>query len=204
MTSTSDRRRGLPFAENAFGRRQLLKRALLVCAGLATGLGAVRSRAKNYGGYRGLQVLGPYQADVVYAFAEAVLPTGPGFPSIKEARVIERMDEEIYFVEDGIRSDFMAAIMLVEMLPLTFGYASRFSRLSIEKRVAFLRAAKAADTEVVNVVTLALAVMVRYLYYGHPSAWAAVGYDGPFGRIPAKLGEQRRHYLRISRQAGAS
>jgi hypothetical protein len=36
------------------------------------------------------------------------------------------------------------------------------------------------------------------MYYGHESKWQAIGYDGPFGKVPEQLGEQRLHYPKQS------
>ena len=38
---------------------------------------------------------------------------------------------------------------------------------------------------------------MRWYYFGHPSTWNAIGYDGPFMNLPEKRSEQRVLYARL-------
>jgi hypothetical protein len=190
----------MPVPQPMFTRRQVLKTGLLAAGGLLTGVGVASVQPRHPERYRKLQVLGAYQAEVTRAFGEAILPAEAGFPTMDEANVIPRLDEELFFVDPSIQSDFKAALMLIELLPFRFGYMSRFSRMPRAQRVDVLRRAQASGVEIANVVVVAAAVMVRYLYYGSEKTWAAVGYDGPFGGLPEKPSEQRQYYQRLTKE----
>ncbi|MFN8353342.1 MAG: hypothetical protein U0Y10_02765 [Spirosomataceae bacterium] len=187
-------------SQPAFARRKFLKYSLLGLGGVV-GIGTIgagiflsNSFRNNYGK---LLVLDGHLADIAHAFAEAALPQGNGFPSIKEATVVQRMDEELFFIDPNIQSDFKAVLYLVEAMPLLEGRFSRFSRLSREQRIAFLEQMQATTNDLYRVAIANARMVVRLMYYGHPSTWKAIGYDGPFGNIPEVLSEQRRYYASL-------
>lgn len=185
-----------------FARRNFLKYSLIGLGSVA-GLAAVGVGVFNTNQYRDkygkLMVLDGHLADIVHAFAEAAMPVGNGFPTIEEAEVVKRMDEELFFISENIQSDFKAVLYLVELLPFAYGKMSRFSRLSREERIELLE--KTADTEndLTRVAVANARMVTRLMYYGHPSSWKAIGYDGPFGNIPEQLSEQRKYYASITK-----
>jgi hypothetical protein len=183
-----------------FARRKFLKNTLIglgTVAGLsAVGVGVFNTNqfADKYGK---LLVLDGHLADIVHAFAEAAMPIGNGFPSIEETQVVKRMDEELFFINENIQSDFKAVLYLVELLPFSYGKMSRFSRLSRAERIALLEETTNTDNDLTRVAVANIRMVVRLMYYGHPSTWKAIGYDGPFGNIPEVVSEQRKYYASL-------
>lgn len=127
-------------------------------------------------------------------FAEAILPNDPGFPDFKEAEVTTRLDEELFFVDSSISGDFDSAIWILEFLPITFGYWSRFSKLQREDAKKFIHAGLQSETELVRNIVSSVRMVIMLVYYGHRSTWNQIGYDGPFGNFPEKLSESRIYY----------
>lgn len=137
------------------------------------------------------------QAAVLAAVAQAALPSGNGFPSIEQAQVLDRLDEEVYFVSADVRADIRTALDVLEYLPLVLGYASRFSELDSKRRTAVLRAGSGSRFEVLRAVCSSLRLMVQWMYFGHPATWKRIGYEGPFAGIEPQMSEQRIHFSDI-------
>lgn len=181
-----------------FSRRRFLKLTLLGVGGtvaVVAGVGGYLTQTNQYRErYGKLLSLDGHLADIAHTLAEACVPDRPGFPSVEQAEIVSRLDEEMYFVSDGISGDLKAAFYLLEMLPLVKGHASRFSRLTTAERKFFLTKASDTTDDTVRAVIANLSAMMRWYYYGHPSTWKAIGYDGPFMNLPEKISEQRRFY----------
>lgn len=141
-----------------------------------------------------LLVFSASNALTLTAFAEAVLPRDPLFPSMTDTQLIQRCDEELYFVDEAIRADVGAALDLLEWLPVVRGYFSRFSRMPATERAALIESMLASRIETLRAVANNLKIVVHFLYYAHPATWALTGYDGPFARLEPKQSEQRLHY----------
>ena len=144
-----------------------------------------------------LLVLDKAQADTLFAFAEAILPSGNGFPDIQTARVIQRADEEIFFTEKKIGADVKTMLDVMEYLPVFYGEFSRFSKMAKVDRLTFLESLSDTSNETVRTVVNNCRMISYNMYYGHESTWQAIGYDGPFSKVPQKLGEQRRYYAKM-------
>ncbi len=181
---------------SVFTRRRALKAALLA-GGLLAGFTAFKLRPVRFTEYGKLLLPSASEADVMYAFADAILPSGNGWPTIDQTQLIQRADEELFFLEPANSSDFKALLMLIEILPVKAGYLSRFTRMPKQDRLAFLRESAMTDEPLTNVAVNAPRSMLTYLYYGHELTWPKVGYDGPFGNIPQRLGEQRLYYRNL-------
>lgn len=114
-------------------RRRFLKLGIAVGVGVAA-IAAFRSsifKQKNHLAatpYGNLLVLDAAQATTFYAYAEAVLPNAKGFPTALQANLIQRLDEELYFVAPAIRSDAKLVIDALEWLPMVYGYFPAFQR----------------------------------------------------------------------------
>ncbi|WP_296660137.1 hypothetical protein [Paraburkholderia sp.] len=186
---------------NFFAKRRFLKMTLLGIGGAVAlasgGFGYLTMTNRYRERYGKLLSLDGHLADIVHTLAEVSVPDRPGFPSVEQAEIVTRMDEEMYFVSDGISSDLRAAFYLLEMLPLARGYMSRFSRLSMAERRKFLVEASDTTDDAQRVVIFSLPAMIRWYYYGHPSSWKAIGYDGPFMNLPEKRSEQRVYYAAL-------
>jgi hypothetical protein len=185
-------------------RRRLLKIAIAAVAGLGAVGGSVAwvlSPGADTDeifetGLGRFLVFDDKHARLVLAFAEAALPQGDGFPGPREARVVERMDEELYFVDASIRADLKTAINVLELLPLFYGHRSTFARLEIKERRAFLKETQATKSDTVRTVINALRMLTYMMYYGDSSSWQAIGYDGPFGGLEPIMSEQRQYYAK--------
>jgi hypothetical protein len=184
-----------------FAKRRFLKYSLLgvgaVAAVAAGGAGYLTLTNRYRERYGKLLVLDGHLADIVHALAEACVPDRPGFPSVEQAEVVTRLDEEMFFVGDGISGDMKAALYLLEMLPLGKGYASRLSRMAVPERRKFLTEASDTQDDTIRAVVFNLAATMRWYYYGHPSTWKAIGYDGPFMNLPEQRSEQRVFYAAL-------
>jgi len=179
--------------EQTFSRRSFLKYGL-IAGGAALALTGV-SRFFPRKRYGKLLTLNAYQADILDAFAQSTLP-GSHMPGAEEAQVIRRVDEELTFVSDQIRSDFLAALYLVEFSPIGSGHLSRLSRLDEATRVHFLRAAADTSSDLLRAAVSNIRMVILLVYYGHESTWKKIGYDGPYGHFPEKLSEQRYYYAK--------
>jgi len=183
-------------------RRSFLKLGLMTGAVAVAVLNGCTDAVTSFSGarrtpYGTLLILDEEQARTMEAFAETVVPSAKDFPSAREARVVQRLDEELFFVSGNIAADVKTVLDVLEWMPVAYGYFSRFSRLSPDKRLAFLNGTKNTGSATVRAVIHNCRMICFNLYYGHQSTWAAIGYDGPFSGIPEQLGEQRRYYAEL-------
>ncbi len=144
-----------------------------------------------------LLVMDNAQATTLYAFAETILPNKPGLPDVKTARVINRADEEFYFVDEKIKNDFKTMLDVMEYLPVFYGEFSRFSKMDSKNRLTFLNSLNNTSNETVRAVVNNCRMICYNMYYGHESTWQAIGYDGPFSKRPQVMSEQRKHYAKL-------
>jgi hypothetical protein len=187
---------------NGLSRRRVL--------GLSLGLGAAllgggllpphAARATARGASRCLS-FDAARAATLEALIGAVVPTAPGFPSAADAEVLDRFDEETYFVSAEVRDDIRTAVDVLEYLPFLYGHLSRFSHLGVEARRRVLEAAVQSRFAVPRAVAGSLRMMAHLFYYGHRATWAATGFDGPFARIEPKLSEQRVYFAALKKGA---
>lgn len=137
------------------------------------------------------------ELETLAALAEAILPEGPGIPDYKEAKVLERLDEEFYFVDPTLSEDFSTLLLVMEYLPIFYWKFSRFSRLSLESRRSFLTSLNNSDSDLIRAVWANLRMPIFLVYYGHSSTFKAISYDGPFANPPEKLSESRIYYRKL-------
>jgi hypothetical protein len=137
------------------------------------------------------------QVATLEALIAAVVPTMAPFPAPADARVLDRFDEETYFVSAEVRDDIRTAIDALEYLPFLYGHVGRFSRLPVGACQHVLGAAMQSRFAVPRAVAGSLRMMTHLFYYGHPATWPATGYDGPFARLVPILGEQRVHFAAL-------
>ena len=138
------------------------------------------------------------QANVIYAFAEATLPHGPGYATPMQARVVNRLDEELTFVSKSISDDYIKIVQAVDLLPRLFGQPSTFTDMTREERLAFLNSTLDTDKEQIRAGLNAMRMAVLMMYYGHESTWKQIHYDGPFAHMPQNPGVQREHYAKLT------
>ena len=139
------------------------------------------------------------QSMTLLGLIEAVVPASKENRINQETEVLERFDEEAYFVSPDVKEDIRTAVRILEYLPLIYGKLRRFSGLSLSDRQDVLRQAFQSRFEIPRVVTSSLRLMVLLFYYGHPSSWQAIGYEGPFAKLKPKLSEQRTYFAYLKK-----
>ena len=151
-------------------------------------------------GFKGYYLtLSRWNVETITKIAQALLPQGDGFPSVEQAELNQRLDEELSFCNKAISSDLRDALLLAEWYPFCCGYFSRFSRLSTEHAAHVIETGMKSKNDLVRVVFSNLRVLIFMIYYGHESTYAKIGYDGPFGGFPGRLSEQRKYYAEKTR-----
>jgi len=136
----------------------------------------------------------PGEALLMEKVGEAVLPTQRPFPSMAKAMVVRRADEELSFLGASIQEDLRAALWVTQWAPLAWGHAKRYTKLDLESRRDVLVRMMNSRSETLQAVGTNLKVLVQFFYFGHPSAWSALGYEGPFSRLAPIESEQRVWY----------
>lgn len=187
----------------------LTRRRLLL--GMAAGLGGFGLAAGAAGCARvpgrapdghPLRFLDADEAALVAAVSEAVRPEQAGFPSSAEAEVVRRFDEELSFVGEALQQEMHAALAVLGAAPFLYGRFRRFARLEPAARREVLTALCRSRSETLRAVGSNLKLLVQFFYFAHPSVWAAIGYEGPYGRLPQQISEQRHFYAEATgRQA---
>lgn len=149
------------------------------------------------GGIKGyFLTLSKWNLDTMVKLAEAILPQGDGSPSAEKAALYRRLDEELFFCNTSISSDFRDALLFAEWYPFFCGKFSRFSRLSKQQAIEVVETGIHSKNELSRLVFNNLRMVIFLMYYGHESTFAKIGYDGPFGGFPEKLSEQRIWYAK--------
>ncbi len=185
---------------HGLGRRRFLR--LLLQTGTAAAVLPLAACSGDAPQPTRLLVLSGAQAVTLAALAQAVVPSQKGFPTAAQAQVVQRMDEELWLSDVSIQDDMRAALTVMEWLPLAYGYFSRFSRLGVAQQQAMVHTAMASRMDIVRAVGTNLKLVSHFMYFGHPCTWAAIGYDGPFQKLPPIQSEQRKAYA--IRVAGAA
>jgi hypothetical protein len=124
------------------------------------------------------------QLAVVRAVVEALLPLDGDLPAGVTVGVHQRIDEEVWAMPDELRSDVRAAVELIEILPLVWGFGGRFSRLSAGDREAAFSRMSTSSLGPVTQAANALKQMSALYYYAADATWPAIGYDGPWVKTP--------------------
>ncbi|TXH88065.1 MAG: hypothetical protein E6Q78_12520 [Rhodoferax sp.] len=187
---------------HGLGRRRFLR--LISALGTASATGPLLTACSDTDAPPArLLVLSASQGVTMAALAAAVVPTQKGFPTVGEAQVVQRLDEELWLSDTSIQDDMRAALDVAEWLPLLYGHFSRFSRLERTAQQALLQRWMESGVETIRAIGTNLKLVSHFMYFGHPSSWAAIGYDGPFQKRPPILSEQRKAYaLRVQQGAG--
>ncbi len=181
-------------------RRSLLKlltlapvaAGALASAGCSVWPGKQSSVSEASRAFGPLLVFSADQTAIVAAMAESCLDRS--YAELARAEVIQRLDEELFFVSDSIREDFLLALSVLEYLPIVYGRFSRFSRLPTNERQAFLQARLSTRSETVRAVVHSLRMAVMLSFYGHQSSWDSIAYDGAFAQVAPLLSKQRKYY----------
>lgn len=112
---------------------------------------------------------------------DVLLPTRAGWVPAAEVPVLQKIDALLSPMPEAVRRDLAMGLLIFDHGPLFSGYGSRFVDLSDDDARAYwdrwMNAGQVQRT-LANVVKKLLALA----YLGHPSAWAAMEYDGPVSR----------------------
>jgi len=178
---------------HGLGRRRFLR--LLTTVGASAVAGTLVTACGNAtSGPLRLLVLSASQATTLAALAQAVVPSQPGFPNVAQAQVVQRLDEELWLSDSSIQDDLRAALGALEWMPLAYGHFTRFSRLATSEQQALIQRWMESRFDLVRAIATNLKLVAHFMYFGHPSTWGAIGYDGPFQKLPPVLSEQRKAY----------
>jgi len=145
-----------------------------------------------------LLVMDEQRAKLLFSFAEACVSNSES--AIYKAEVIQRIDEELYFVSTDISDDFLLALDVLEYLPLVYGCFSRFSQMPLLEREQWLVSMQQTRINTVSAVISACRMTVMLMFYGHESTMLVTGYDGTFSKMPQIMSSQRRKYKSLTRQ----
>lgn len=185
------------------GRRRFLRRvSALGVATAALSSGLPLGGCSSHNGTH-LLVLSPTQIAALIAVTEAIMPGQSGFPTVMETRVVERLDEELWFADASIQDDMRAALSVFEWLPLAYGHFGRYSTLPLETRRTVLQQLMNSRIETVRAIATNLRLLTMFFYFGHASSWPAIGYEGPFQKLPALFSGQRQRYADAVKGASA-
>src|SRR5690625_6000340 len=104
-------------------RRSLLKNALVTAVGVSAMyyghrfISAPRN-ALHVTPYGNFLVLEESHAHTLHAFAEAVLPRGGKYPTPQQAQVLQRLDEELYFISRPIAKDVKLVLHVLKWMQI--------------------------------------------------------------------------------------
>lgn len=133
-------------------------------------------------------VLGPADYGVLRALCARLVPGGPNHPGAVDLRVPLRVDRELSFHGERLRSDVRDALRLIEWGAL-LTRLQRFSRLDARAQDAELEALARSRLAVRRTAFQGVKFLVMFFHYTQDPAWAGIGYDGPWvaRRAPAAL-----------------
>jgi hypothetical protein len=196
---------GLPsMSWSGLSRRRFLKSALLVAGAGSSGLAlqACAPEAATDSAGRPFMFLDRGEAALLHALGEAIVPTQAGFPTLDEAQVVRRADEEMAMSDPSVQGDLHAALAVLQWMPLAYGHGSRYTKLSLPRRRKVLQRMMRSNSEVLRAVATNLKILVHFFYFGHRASWAAIGYEGPFANLPPSISEQRGWYAQKTAPRG--
>lgn len=155
-------------------------RRKLIAAGAAVAtVGVIAARTRGYHHYPAWNgaVLQAWEAEVLRAVAEAVLPPAPLTAAQLDA-LPQRVDAFLTAMTPESRLEVHALFGLIEQATAIDGDLSRFTRLTPEDRLSFLRRLESLGA-LPSVASRGIRDMAMLAYYQDPVTWAALGYGGP-------------------------
>lgn len=174
-------------------RRITRRRAIIAISAAALGVG-IGVRISGYpalASFRGA-VLSNWEANVVEAAAQALLPPAP-LPDEPAGSLAARVDRYLTGMPASTLREVHAMLGLVEHATTPLGgYLSRLSSLSAAEREAFLSDLMRRGGLLATVYG-GLRDLCMLGYYQSPSTWAAMGYEGP--RVPLSYDPAGAHRM---------
>lgn len=181
----------------AVTRRRLFHVGLAGAAVLGLGLLVSRRLDGGPAGAAGAHAavplaLSPRRLGIVAALAEALYPGGGKLPAALELGVPQRIDQELYFADEGIRSEIELALDVLEYGGPLLGWWGRFSRLEPARRLRAIEALHDHSLGLARQIAVGLSQLVQVFYYAQAETWGPIGYDGPW--MPASAPPTAVHY----------
>lgn len=138
----------------------------------------------------GLRVLSPRAWSVLSALAEAVCPTGSGWPSAAELGVATKIDALMAGMDEADAQQLVLALHLIDNALAGLALDQRigtFSGASLAARRGALEAWRGSALPVRRTAFKALRGLCASAYFSDPRVEARVGYPGPpdFGQAAA-------------------
>jgi hypothetical protein len=169
-------------------RRDFLRGSGIGLVGLTLAAAALPACSPARPAPSDLRILGPLEFGTLAAAAERIadgLPLPEGGDGLARA-----VDESFAAVAPWMRTGFRDALRFLEFTPLFLHFPpARFSTSSPATRDRILEAMATSRIRLRRQVYTAIKQAVLFTAYGDPTAWAAVGYDGPgpaFGQRAGK------------------
>lgn len=116
---------------------------------------------------------------VVRALVATIVPGGGKLKPGVELGVPQRIDEEVWAADDGMRADIRNILQFIEHVPPVYGHFGRFSSLGREAREKVLRSLMTSSQTIFVQAAMAAKELVYLYYYSHDETWDALGYPGP-------------------------
>jgi hypothetical protein len=101
-------------------------------------------------------------------------------PSMTEVGSMAFAEGYIEAMQPYLRKDLLGFLQLIEhVLPLSYGFSTRFSKLADEAQDKVLRGLEAHRVGLVRGGFQGLKSLAFMSYYRHPKTWGLLGYEGP-------------------------
>jgi hypothetical protein len=123
-----------------------------------------------------LKAMSPKEYAVARAAAEALLVGVP----LSATTIAKRMDQELAWVGDPIRTDMKTVLSLTEHLTPLGGRVRRFTQLEPEQRLAYLRTWRDSRFQLRRAAYQAVKGFVYYFAYIDDATRGMTGFDGPW------------------------
>jgi hypothetical protein len=182
---------------NPLSRRRFLKVGGVVGVAVAGGAWlAMRGGGDEH--YRSLcpgaspVVLSQKELGVLAAFCDRVCPAPSATqPGPRVVRVAERIDRELSFHTNTMRSDVKAALFVLEHGGWLHLSTTRFTRLSPDAQDAALTRMGIDGNELERQVFSNLKLLALFFYYCDERTWKAIHYQGPSAARKAPEADSR-------------
>lgn len=142
---------------------------------------------------------------VVRALVDTIVPGSGKLKPGVQLGVPQRIDEEVWAADDGMRSDIKNMLQFIEHIPPLYGHFGRFSSLDQSAREKVLHSLMTSSLTVFVQAATAVKEIVYLFYYSHDETWTALSYPGPLVdyKSPPASAIEYQHLL-AARKAGKS
>ena len=182
----------VPSTSSRFSRRFLLRRTAYGAAAMALGgalLGSWSRRVTRLPAAP-LTCLAADEAAILTAVCETFLPPAPGFPTIQDAHLVERLDAKLASMDPEDAGDVKTLLSVFEYgAPVVGPALGRFTGLSDAARERYLAGWEQSRLEFKRTGFHALKYLIYLFYYDTPASWKKLQYAGP---VLPRMGEDRK------------